>query len=725
LSFSEETIIMLRTRYSAFASILFTIATLAVIDAPLHSAGPEDKIPAKEKEQKLIAVLRSNAPPQEKAITCKRLAVYGTKDAVPALAALLADEQLASWARIALEAIPDSAADVALRESLGKLHGKLLVGAINSIGVRRDAKATELLITRLKNADAEVASAAAVALGRIGTEEAAEALKQSLTSNFPEVRSAVAESCILCAETFQDNKKLFKSALSLYTAVRKADVPKQRILEATRGEILLCGESLLVEQLKSSDKSFFALGLQMVREYPREFETDFLVANRRDLPPDREALLILALGDRNESSVMPAIVKAARSGPDPVRLSAIGVLARRGDSTCVPDLLEIAEQAQGKLAEAAISALTNLPDKAADADLASRLSQAKGKMQLALIQLAGQRRIAAANPALHAAVENPDSQIRAAAITSLGQVVELENLPILIAQAAHPRTPEEAKAALEALAVACPRMSDRESCAEKLLAVLPSFSGESKCKFLNILGDVGGAKALAAVAAAAKDADPAVKDAASRLLGGWPTADAAPALLELAKSSAEQKYRVRALRGYLRIARQFVLPAEERTEMCRNALQAATREEEKKLVLEVLSRYSSIEMLKIALAAAKDPLLKDDATRHVFLIVQKIGGDSEDVRKLLVQAGFEPVKVEIVKAEYGEGTKFQDVTAAVRRGVGVFPMIVLRSPNYNTSFGGDPVPNKPKKLNIQYKINDRPGEVSLSENAAILLPMPK
>ena len=33
----------------------------------------------------------------EKAIACKQLAVYGSKDAVPELAQLLADEQLASW----------------------------------------------------------------------------------------------------------------------------------------------------------------------------------------------------------------------------------------------------------------------------------------------------------------------------------------------------------------------------------------------------------------------------------------------------------------------------------------------------------------------------------------------------------------------------------------------------------------------------------------------------
>src|SRR5215470_17590145 len=44
---------------------------------------------AKEKERQLIALLKSSAPPQDKAIPCKQLAIYGSKNAVPALAALL------------------------------------------------------------------------------------------------------------------------------------------------------------------------------------------------------------------------------------------------------------------------------------------------------------------------------------------------------------------------------------------------------------------------------------------------------------------------------------------------------------------------------------------------------------------------------------------------------------------------------------------------------------
>src|SRR5258706_7645289 len=183
---------------------VFALAALrAMADVSIGNAPPDTiKGSPAEKQRQLIAILKSDAKPAEKAVACKRLAVYGTKDAVPALAPLLADERLASWARIALEAIPGSAPDAALLTAAGKLQGKLLVGTINSIGVRRDAGAVGMLTGKLKDADVEVACAAAVALGHIGGAKAFKTLMQFLTASPPETRSAVAQGCILCGEGF-------------------------------------------------------------------------------------------------------------------------------------------------------------------------------------------------------------------------------------------------------------------------------------------------------------------------------------------------------------------------------------------------------------------------------------------------------------------------------------------------------------------------------------------
>src|SRR6185295_11243951 len=95
-------------------------ATLAVMAIALTKDGlGQSSSPKNEKE--LIAILRSDAPKAEKALACKNLSVYGSKESVADLAKLLGDEQLASWARTPLEAIPGEEANEALRKAAGSL----------------------------------------------------------------------------------------------------------------------------------------------------------------------------------------------------------------------------------------------------------------------------------------------------------------------------------------------------------------------------------------------------------------------------------------------------------------------------------------------------------------------------------------------------------------------------------------------------------------------------
>ena len=88
---------------------------------------------------------------------------------------------------------------------------------------------------------------------------------------------------------------------------------------------------------------------------------------------------------------------------------------------------------------------------------------------------------------------------------------------------------------------------------------------------LELIGQVGGREALMIVAAHARDAEPEIQDAATRALGNWMSVDAAPVLLDLAKTLSDAKLKTRALRGYLRIARQLDLPIDRHLEMCEEA----------------------------------------------------------------------------------------------------------------------------------------------------------
>ncbi len=632
--------------------------------------------------------------------------------------------------RIPLEVIPGPEADDALRNAVGSLKGKLLVGTINSIGVRRDAKAVDPLSGQLKGQDADAASAAAVALGKIGDAASTKSLRAALAAARVKVRSAVAEGLVLCAERLMSQGDKAQ-AVEIYDEIRKADLPRQRKLEAMRGAIVARGDEgipLLMEQFQSPEKAYFQLALKTSRELPGNKLDEVLATEVFRAAPERAARMIHAMADRKDTVVLAAVLKAAGGGPKEVRLAAVDALGRVGNASCLSPLLEIAIDPDKDLVEAAKGALSDLPGANVNKEVVARLATAEGKGYLVLIQLVGQRRIDAVD-ALVKALDDSDREVRNAALTSLGETVSPKDLAVLVAQVVAPKHAGDVPSAQAALKTAAIRMPDREACAAELAAAIDKAPLPTKSVLLEIIGEVGGTKALAAVAAAAKSNEDELKDTSSRLLGKWMTIDAAPVLFELSQNGPADKYQVRAVRGYIRIARQFTMEEPQRIEMCKNSLKIAHLPAEKGLMLDVLKRYPNFETLKMALNMAHDvPELKAEASQAALTIVQKLGTKSDDVRAevlaMIDKADLGTVKLEIDKAEYGSGATQKDVTAAIQKQASDKQLILLPS-TYNDLFGGDPLPGTAKQLKIKYKINDRPGEASFAENNLIVLPMPK
>jgi HEAT repeat protein len=622
------------------ALVLFAYAS------PVRAADNQSS-PA-EKESALISLLKSDAPAAEKAITCKRLAIYGTKDAVPVLAPLLADPQLASWARIALEAIPDPAVDAAMRDAMGKLQGKLLVGVINSIAVRRDAKAVSGLVKKLKDADPEVASAAAVALGRIGGADAAKALSKSLPVAPAAVRAAVAEGCILCAERLLAQSKA-ADAMKLYDAVRAADVPRQKMLEATRGAILARkadGLPLLLEQLRSPDKALFGIGLRTARELPGRAVTEALAAELPRTSPDRQSYLLLALADRSDDAVLPAVVAAAGSGPQKLRLTAIGILDRLGNPASVSVLLGAAADSNADLAQAALAALARLPGSEVDAELLTRLPSTTGKARQVLIELAGQRHLDRALPAIVTGAEDPDAGVRAAAVQAIGILGDDKQVAGLAKLLQATQSPKE-RADLEMALLAITGRAGARA-VPSLLPLAQHSDSAVRIIALRVLAAAGEPDALAAVKAAVEDKDEIVRDEAVRTLSTWPNnwpedSGVAEPLLTLAKSSGKTSYQVLALRGYLQYVQgDKQLKDDEKVGKVTELLPLIKRPEEKRLAIAAVGAIPNAGVLELLATFAADPAVAEDACSAIVKLADgNLPGVSKEQRQKALEVAAE------------------------------------------------------------------------------------
>jgi HEAT repeat protein len=144
-------------------------------------------------------------------------------------------------ARYALERIPAAEAAAALRDALPKLAGSLKIGAIGSLGVRRDTASEPALAGLLKDADPAVAVAGACALGDIGNADAAKALSGAVKTAPEAVKPAVTDALLVAAEQLLAAGKK-ADAMSIYTSLSGNDQPKHVRVAATRGRLVVAGK---------------------------------------------------------------------------------------------------------------------------------------------------------------------------------------------------------------------------------------------------------------------------------------------------------------------------------------------------------------------------------------------------------------------------------------------------------------------------------------------------
>jgi hypothetical protein len=204
-------------------------------DAAIATRG--DAAARKELEARLAAVLTTGAPYDAKQYVCRVLMLVGTAASVPTLAGLLADKKLSHMARFALERIAAPEAGQALRDAIPKVDGELEIGMISSLGVRGEGASVAALEPLLRDKDVAVATAAAHALGAMGSPEASAALAAAKPPDA--MKATIADASLACAEKLvaAGNKA---AALRAYESLLTAS-PSEPVRKAAERGKLACG----------------------------------------------------------------------------------------------------------------------------------------------------------------------------------------------------------------------------------------------------------------------------------------------------------------------------------------------------------------------------------------------------------------------------------------------------------------------------------------------------
>ncbi len=663
-------------------------------------------------EVELIATLQNpQATHYDKGLACKQLAVSGTEASIPALARLLDDPKLAHMARFGLEPMPSPQVDKVLIEALGRLKGRTLIGVVHSLGNRGKPSAIDALVALLEDQDREVALAAAHSIARIGTPRSAKILLSKLNAQF-------APACLVCGGTLAGQGDKENAAL-LLRAVGESDEVASHVRLAALHQGIKCQVAddveLLTMAFQSDIEPLFNMGLRAAR-LPQA--SGALKATLSVLPAastKHKAQLITLIGDLGDPAGLPALLNAAADSESSVRIAALSALGNIGTAAQVKLLVDAAADTNESIAAAALETLTEL--KGHEIDDAVLLLLNDSDRQAIAVRLIGQRRVTSAVPQLLKMIDGDDRQ---AVVAALGETIALEQLDVLGKRLAT-TDPAFREAIQQAFHAACYRMPDRDATSAQVARYLEGAHGATMAFLMDELRTIGGSAALSIVGDAAESTDSEKKDYATQALGKWLDTSAAPVLLKLAQREGDSKYGIRCQSGYIRLIRQFSMPEAQRVAMARQALKLATRAKEQKATLDALTRYPSLTTLNVVVEASADPELKTAAQAAGLAMAQKIRGNRQEVRAVLAQIGLKAQKIEIIKAEYGAGEDWKDVTETLQKRVRGLPLIVLGAGSYNASFGGDPIPGTPKVLKIQYRIGGKQATATFKENEPILL----
>ena len=609
------------------AKLNLTLAALVLAGAVRSFAQPQSA-PAVVDETKLIADLQTGDQ-KAKADACRELAHVGTAKAVPALAALLSDEKNSHMARYALETIPDLSVDEALRAALGRVKGRLLAGVIGSLGVRKDVKAIEPLAKLLQDSDNDVAQAAARALGKIGTVAAGKAIDNALGNVSAANQLAFCEGQFRCAESLAAAGQK-NDALAIYDRLSAIQAPHQVRAGALRGAVLTRGENqgllILMKAFQGNDFVLVDAAARTGMEMPGSLVTKaFADELSAKSTVDKQVLITKVLGKRADAAALPALYAAAKTGEKTVRIAAIRAIPEIGSASSASTLIGLMADSERDIAQAAQEALAGLQGAEVDQAILAMLNGADANQRVQAIDLVARRRMKSAMPDLLKAASAPEAKVREAALKRVGELGGADNVPTLLSMLTQAKGEQEIDAAEQALSAICTRANTPDECADRISASLASAKPTQKSALLRVLSVIGGTKALAAVRAAVADPNTEVHSAAIRALGSWESADAAPHLLDLAKSSSNPTEKLLCLRSYLNLASSHTdIAADKRLAMCKDASGLAEKPEEKKLLLSALGSITSTDSLEVISPYLEDANTKEEASAACLGIAEKI-----------------------------------------------------------------------------------------------------
>jgi HEAT repeat protein len=561
----------------------------------------------------------------------RQLEYIGAAESVPALTGLLKDPdaEVRECTRRALEKNSASAATESLRAALEQGGDtRWTIGLIQSLGERRDANSVNLIAPHLGSAD--TAFAAACALAKIATEPAVKELWAAFDQKVAAAPDALVDAANRLVATGEA-----KRATAIYAKLCAGGVAAQCRAAALIGLAKANpaqAKSLLLENLSAPDLKLEEAGVIAARQVYGKKASVELAGLLPGLGISAKVAVLRAL----DASAEKEVIALAGSPDHTVQAAAFEALGRIGSAACLPMLMPAATGSPSDVQKAAAAALARLHGPGADAAIAKLAAQGKPDVRATAITALAARDDQAALAALLKYAGESDRSVSSAACEALARIgtdTEIEPL----ARLALAGNTSGTAAALQEVAG---RAQDKAAAADKLVSLTATASSDKLPILFEALARVGGDEALTAISKSASRSKDEVKDAAIRALADWSDfAATKPLLIIAADPDTTRVHNVLAIQGVARLVKSSDKEtAQARLDAAEAAMKAATRVEEKRLLLSAIASIRDPKAAEAVKPYLTEPDLKSEAGLAAVSLAEALVKKNKPTARSLARA---------------------------------------------------------------------------------------
>ncbi|VGO20166.1 HEAT repeat domain-containing protein [Pontiella sulfatireligans] len=536
-----------------------------------------------------------------KQYTCRMLRHCASEASVPVLEKELLNPELSQFVRRVLQGLKASSANDALIAPLPAASNKITAGIIGTLGQRGSEQSVKTIAPYLESENAEIQRAAITALGNIGGKKARKALAGAKVDSKFSSEWKMAQ--IKSAEKLKPRSVLFfrsNPALKVYKAFLDdgdENIRCAALVGVAKADADEAADMVLAE-LNSENARIRNTALGLLAVLP----SDELVEEIEELDTPSQILVISELSDRKATEAETVVLKLAASENAAIKTAAFQALEHVGGAASIQPLIDAALDNAD-----AYNALCGLNATGTDVAVIQALETTKNeKVKVKMLECLTARQAKTALPAFVTLAKGDWNRTSASAISGMASLVSEKDFSIYADMMLSTDNKKKIMALEKSIATAGQRLPDTTACALPLIEAYDKAKGEAKYAIIRSLGSIGGDAARGLLTQAMASIDPKIQDAAIRGLANWPSMDVAGQLLQLATAAADDKHRVIALRGYIRLAG-TVPDFKPAFAMCQKALATTDRPAEIKSIISCAKRFKEPQVLDFLAVQLDNP----------------------------------------------------------------------------------------------------------------------